>query len=124
MRSWCLVLTAAFVMLTSFYTSAAAGWSGKSKVKSMYVLNETTALIKLESFQNPHNCKVNSVEISFLIHSPIKLGLPFYYLLKWRVRGGCIRKCKLWKNTLGRTNVCDYRTCSPFLTSPDSFCKS
>lgn len=85
MRSWCLVLTAAFVMLTSFYTSTTAGWSGKSKVKSMYVLNETTALIKLESFQNPHNCKVNSS--GDIILNPLTNKTWFTVLLSAQMAG-------------------------------------
>ncbi|WP_255984109.1 hypothetical protein [Vibrio campbellii] len=60
MRTWSLILSMTLTMLTSFQSFAAPGWSGKSKISSIYVLNETQALIKLASFRNPHNCEVNS----------------------------------------------------------------
>ncbi|WP_435276379.1 hypothetical protein ACMAZF_05115 [Psychrobium sp. nBUS_13] len=44
----------------SFNAFSAAGWSGKSNITGIYVLNESTALIKLQRFSNPHNCNVNS----------------------------------------------------------------
>lgn len=46
-------------ILMSFHTFATSGWSGKSKITSLYVLDETTALAKLENFSNPSGCKVN-----------------------------------------------------------------
>lgn len=36
-----------------------AGWSGKAKIEGIYILNENTALIKLDSFSNPHQCDTN-----------------------------------------------------------------
>lgn len=52
-----------FLLLCSFISTnacAAAGWSGVTKVESIYTLSEGTALIKLSSFNNPNNCAVNS----------------------------------------------------------------
>ncbi len=55
-----MAIAIGILLFTSFNLFASPGWSGKSKVISIYVLNETTALIKLESFKNPHNCNVDS----------------------------------------------------------------
>jgi hypothetical protein len=50
MRTWSLILSMTLTMLTSFQSFSAPGWSGKSKISSIYALNETQVLIKLASF--------------------------------------------------------------------------
>ncbi|EGU57980.1 hypothetical protein VINI7043_12471 [Vibrio nigripulchritudo ATCC 27043] len=54
------ILVGLICLVTSFSAISAAGWSGTSKINGIYVLNETTALIKLQSFSNPHNCNIDS----------------------------------------------------------------
>ena len=53
-----LVVGITFILF-SVGVHSAAGWSGKTKVEGVYILNENTALIKLDSFSNPHQCDTN-----------------------------------------------------------------
>lgn len=53
-----LILLIFLVSYSQF--SLATGWTGKTKIKQMYSLNENWLLIKLDNYNNPTNCNVTS----------------------------------------------------------------
>ncbi|AGU96128.1 hypothetical protein [Vibrio campbellii] len=93
MRTWSLILSMTLTMLTSFQSFAAPGWSGKSKISSIYALNETQALVKLASFRNPHNCEVNSS--GDIILNPLTNKTWFTILLSAHMAG---KEVDIWVN--------------------------
>ena len=56
LQSSVLISLLCFVSINSY---AAAGWSGKATITSIYAMNENAAIVKLSNFSNPHGCKVN-----------------------------------------------------------------
>jgi hypothetical protein len=54
------LVTILLVVIVSFETLAAAGWSGKSTITGIYALDDEKVLIKLANFNNPGGCDINS----------------------------------------------------------------
>ena len=52
-------LLSLILILVFANTANASGWTGKVKVTGVFVLNETSAIIRLSSFNNPDSCNVN-----------------------------------------------------------------
>ncbi|WP_419227326.1 hypothetical protein [Alteromonas sp. OM2203] len=48
------------MLLMPAVSHAAAGWTGKATVTSIYSLDKEKVLLSLSSFPNPGNCQVNS----------------------------------------------------------------
>ena len=49
-----------FVILFSFVPQVFANWTGETKIVSIFYINDTQVLLKLENHANPSGCNPNS----------------------------------------------------------------